>query len=249
MAGYQRFARGALLCALAVMMAACATTNRMSASDFVLPTEKARVLMLAPTADMALITAGGVREARADWTETAIANLNENFKTQLSAKGLDVVAQDPAKDIDGQLLLLSEMVMVNAIMLGPNSAYGLPTKKDQFDWTMGDAVKPLGAAYDADYAMFVYSFGNFASAANQALQVGIGLLFGGVVIPSGGERLTLISLIDLQDGDLVWVDARAMGDVRNPTEASAIVGDLVKRLSAQKPKPKPIAAEPAKVGS
>ena len=227
--------------ALAVCsLGACAGTTNLRADDFGLPLENARILILEPTADMGLITASGVREARADWTETATQNLLTRFEAELGQRGLNVVHQGAEDAVDPQLLLLGETVMATALTHGPGlrgsaSTARLPTKRDNFDWTIGRAVAPLRDAYDADYAMFVYSRGDFASAANQAMQVGIGILFGGIVIPSGGQRITLISLIDLKDGDMAWIDVRSMGDARDPVEAAAIVRDLIDRMPTESP--------------
>ncbi len=239
-------ARGVALLMLVIGLGACTTTNEMSARDFVLPKKDARILILQPTADMALITAGGVREARADWTQTAKSNLVTSFEKALGAKNVNVVMQPASDEMDGQLLMLSETVMVNALTYGPQmGALTLPTKEDTFDWTLGKAVAPLADAYDADYAMFVYSYGNFASAANLTLQWTIAILSQGAYLPSGGAKSTLISLVDLKDGDLVWIDQYASGDVRDPVAAGTVVERLVERLPVEgtRTAPKPVEAK------
>jgi hypothetical protein len=230
-----------------VMLPACTTTNQRSAADFVLPKKDAKILILEPNADMALVSAGGVREARADWTETAKANLLASFTSEFKEKNVAVVMQDAAKPIDGQLQQLSETVMMTAIVHGPGyGAATLPTKEDKFDFTLGkDSVAELGSNYDADYAMFVYSYGNFASAGNIAMQVVLPLLFGQVAVPQTQQVSTLISLVDLKDGDLVWIDQRFAGDIRQPEPAAALVDALVQRMPVEgtKTAPKPAKTE------
>lgn len=228
-----------------IMLGACATGPTKSlASDFALPAEGSKILVMEPTADMGLVSTAGVREARADWTETAVQNLLTGFKAQLGQHGASIVAYDPARPVDDQTLLLAQTVMGTAMAYGPgigsyNASLTLPTKEDNFDYTLGEAVTGLRETYGTDYALFIYARGDFASAANQALQVGIGVLFGGLIIPSGGQRITLASLVDLETGDLVWMDVRLMGDARNPKEAESIVRDLVAHIPVGAPVERP----------
>ncbi len=227
----QKALSGLALSLAGMILAACTTTNDYSARDFLIPKENAKIIILEPTADHALVTAGGVREARADWTETVKGNLKESFKAEFKERGVDVMMQAPTDEIDGQLLMLSETVMVNALTYtGSATAVGLPTKKDKFDWTLGTAVKPLKEQYDADYAMFVYSYGNYASAGNLTIQFALMLLSQGQYIPSGGPKNTLISLVDLKDGDLVWIDQQPNRDIRDPADATLAVSDLIDRI-------------------
>jgi hypothetical protein len=215
----------------ALLLAACATTNEYSARDFLIPKTDAQIIILEPTADHALITAGGVREARADWTDTVKTNLKRSFEQEFKERGVDVAMQKPDDEIDGQLLMLSETVMVSALTYtGSTVTTGLPTKKDKFDWTLGSAVKPLKEKYDADYAMFVYSYGNYASGGNLTLQFALMILSQGQYIPSGGAKNTLISLVDLNDGDLVWIDQQPNRDIRDMSDANLAVSDLIDRI-------------------
>ncbi len=240
-----RISSWACLAITLIMLGACAAGPTKSlASDFALPSGGSKILVMEPTADMGLISAAGVREARADWTETAVQNLLSSFEAQLGRHGASIVAYDPARPVDDQTLLLAETVMGTAMTYGPgignyNAALTLPTKENNFDYTLGEAVSGLRETYGTDYALFIYARGDFASAANQALQVGIGILFGGIVIPSGGQRITLASLVDLETGDLVWMDVRLMGDARNPKEADSIVRDLVARIPVGAPDGRP----------
>lgn len=228
-----------LFCASApLLMSACTTTTtNMAAEDFTLPSELSKVVIMQPSTDMALITATGVREVRADWTEAASANLSKASKDAMEFRGIEVQQLDDRSGIDKQTLLLAETVMGSALAFGPpmrGSAESaiLPTKRDSFDYTLGSAVAPLKELTGADYALFTYSQGDYASAANQILQVAIPALFGAISVPNSGQKTTFISLVDLNDGDLVWMDIKQGGDVRNPLQALGIMNELIQRMPA-----------------
>lgn len=226
-----------IFCASAsFILSACATgASNLAASDFVLPGELSKVVLMQPSADMALITATGVREARADWTEAAADNLVTAFAKNLEVQGITVERLDDNSNVDKQTLLLAETVMGTALTFGPPMRGStenavLPTKREAFDYTLGDAVAPLKDMTGADYALFTYAYGNYASAANQILQVAIPALFGQVALPSSGQKVTLISLVDLNDGDLVWMDVKQGGDPREELQAMGIASEMIKRI-------------------
>ena len=150
-------------------LGACASGPTKSlASDFALPSGGSKILVMEPTADMALISAAGVREARADWTETAVQNLLTSFESQLGQHGASIIVYDPARPVDDQTLLLAETVMGTAMTYGPgigsyNAALTLPTKEDNFDYTLGEAVSGLRETYGTDYALFIYALNHLVS--------------------------------------------------------------------------------------
>ena len=98
----------------------------------------------------------------------------------------------------------------------------LPTKKDQFDWTIGPDAKLLKEKYDADYALFVFLRDSYASSGRVAVII-IGAILG--VGVQGGIQAGTATLVDLDTGQVVWFNrlARASGDLRNGDAATETI--------------------------
>lgn len=188
-------------------------------------------LVIAP-ADMELfsISAGGVQEPKADWTDAA----QKHFKAALAARsrllGANATQLEEA-DLDefAELVALqravAEAVFVHHTGRGPGMK--LPTKSDLLDWSMGEAVQPLKAKTGADYALFTWIRDTYASGERKAAMIGMALLG---VISTGGEQVGYASLVDLNTGRIVWFnDLRRMsGDLREQGSANETVEALLK---------------------
>jgi hypothetical protein len=105
----------------------------------------------------------------------------------------------------------------------------LPTKKDRFDWSMGEAATVLRRSFDADYALFVYFRDSFASNGLVAF-IFLGALVG-VAIP-GGQQTGFASLVDLHSGEVIWFGRlfNTAGDLRIPDSALDATKSLLTNL-------------------
>jgi hypothetical protein len=116
----------------------------------------------------------------------------------------------------------------------------LPTKKRDnkagvFDWTLGEGVRDLPGAQDADYALFIFNKDAYGSTGRKLLQVAA-LLGPGIAIKSG-EHKGAAGLVDLKTGDLLWLNADfAMGgDVRDEEGAEKRVKQLLEDFPGSVP--------------
>ena len=76
---------------MAAALAACATPRAdLVRTDFAAPTERARIVLMPPNVGMSLLTSGGLRELRADWTAEAEANLTEAIGHVIENRGHDL---------------------------------------------------------------------------------------------------------------------------------------------------------------
>jgi hypothetical protein len=117
----------------------------------------------------------------------------------------------------------------------------LPTKKDKFDWTLGETAVRYGQASGYDYALFLFARDSFSSGGRAAIQAlgFLGCAVGFCVIPGGGIQQGFASLVDLKSGNVVWFNylVSEVGDIRTANGAD----DMVNRLLAsmhQEPKSK-----------
>jgi hypothetical protein len=186
-------------------------------------------LLIVP-AEMELfsISAGGVEEPKADWTEAA----QRNFRTALSARreklGSKVLELSDA-DVDefAEIHALHRAVAEAVFMHHSRSSRKLPTKQDRLDWSLGEAVRPLKAKTGADYALFTWIRDSYASGERKATMFALALL-GAVNV--GGSQTGYASLVDLQTGRIVWFNDldRMTGDLRDQASAAETVDTLLK---------------------
>lgn len=219
--------------AACVLMAACTTTKAKLAFDSpVKPPPGARILVLTPEVQLNVLTAAGLQEPRADWSRAARENLSSEIQKALSAKSHNFKVLDPNTAMvgrPGQLLRLHGAVG-QSILAFNYGYYALPTKKNAFDWTVGDGAQVIGSEYQADYALFVTGQGSFASGGRVATAIGLSLL--GVGVPLGSQQV-FCSLVDLKTGRVIWFNVANAGtgaDIREATGAGSLVGSLFKTL-------------------
>ncbi len=193
-----------------------------------------RLLILPVDMELYSISAGGIPEPKADWTESAV----KNFKTGLDGRkkllGADIV-QLEEKDLDelAEINALHGAVAQSVFLHHMLGVAKLPTKEGVLDWSMGDSVKLLKDKTGADYALFTWIRDSYASPERKAAIVMMALL--GVGIP-GGSQVGYASLVDLNTGRIVWFNdlRRASGDLREMGSAQETVETLLQGFPAAK---------------
>jgi hypothetical protein len=205
---------------LLLLLGACVRTDpRLPETTFERPSEAVSVLLM-PT-DIALyeVTAAGLLEPNAEWTETARQNIAAALGDDLAGRDAAVVAYTPPEDAllrhqprHQQLVKLHDAVGSAILFHGQLPILGLPTKPT-LDYTLGPGIAVLRSDYEADYALFLTLRDSFSSAGRVALMV-IGAALGAVV--PGGQQFGYISLVDLDDDRIVWFNTvnSSIGDPR-----------------------------------
>ncbi len=157
--------------------------------------------------ELSELTAAGILEPKAEWTNLARAHVSAALKAELAEKNDALIAYRQPKDektvhLHQQLIKLHSVVGLTIIKhkLLPNKIFELPTKQDKFDWTLGRETTVFRQD-DADYGLFVYIRDSYTSAGRVALIVVAAILQVGV---SGGQTSAFASLVDLRTGDVVW---------------------------------------------
>lgn len=217
---------------LALLLAAAAAQAQEAASRHLAPGFTARPaaskLVVLP-ADMELfsISAGGVVEPRADWTDSA----QKHFATALAAQrkrlGANTSDLPPAQADEFAEIVALHRAVADAITLHHGKGLKLPTKSDRLDWSLGEAVRPLKERTGADYALFTWIRDSYASSERKLAMVAMALM-GGILV--GGEQVGYASLVDLNTGRVVWFNevGRMWGDLREAEPANETVEALLK---------------------
>jgi hypothetical protein len=237
----------AALAATAFALSGCgATTRQISDSDFRPPQGNYRVIVMQPDVSVGLVTTGGNVEPREDWTNQAREYVLQALTAQQSKRGGNITIAATRQQAGGDPDQVGELIWLhNAVGQAVKThKYGfvLPTKRETFDWTLGETAVAYGRATSYDYALFLHAQDSFSSGGRIALQA-FGMLGCGIgicVIPNGGMQLAFASLVDLKTGQIVWFNTLAdmNGDIRTQEGAQKMVDALLDKMEAGKP-PKP----------
>ena len=207
-----------------------------------------KILLFRPTVSVGAQSAGGAVTPNADWTERARANVDAALRARQAGLGNTVIAAPEAVGEQAQLVeeysnlfaAMSQAVIQYQFFKGNR----LPTKKHDnkegvFDWSMGEGVRNLPGAQDADYALFIYNKDAFGSTGRKMLQV-FAAIGPGIGVSSGDHR-GYAGLVDLRTGDLLWLNADGSmgGDVREADGARKRVEQLLEEFPGSAPSPAP----------
>jgi hypothetical protein len=233
---------------------AVAGTKAVTASGYALPKDKpVTIVLMRPDTDVGELAAGGLPQPNADWTKAARANLAEALSTHAAAKKLDLRVIDEQTGDSAQVVAdytTLHQAVANAIIEHKYYGSKLPTKKDRFDWTMGPGAQKIGTLSGGNYALFLFTRDNFASASRKATQVAgmLGCIVGFCMIVPGGTHVAYASLVELSTGNVVWFNVLrgSKGDVREKDGAQGMVDAIMASMPTrpgEAPKPDQVAAK------
>lgn len=224
--------RSLLLCTLLVALSGCAVTQNVQQ---IATLESAggtpTVLLMPPDIRYYVLTAGGVREPQAEWTEAARGNFSSAVQAFAGGAGTDlkVLTDDDLTPAEISYQKLHEAVG-SAVMQHHFGVLKLPNKNGSFDWSLGPGIHELAEAHDADYALFAYYRDQQASGGRMALAV-----LAAATVGAGMEtnrEYGFASLVDLKTGEIVWfnVVAAGSGELREAEGAQNAVSTLFKDM-------------------
>lgn len=221
-------------------LAACTSTRHVANSDFKPPKGSFRLLVMQPDINVGVLTAGGMVEHREDWTEQAKRHVRTALISQQNRRGVQTKVAASREDTGADPVIVDDLTelhsMVGAsIRLHKYAPFPLPTKRDKFDWTLGERAVEFGTATHYDYALFLHAQDSFSSGGRVALQVAGALAcgFGICVMPQGGMQVAFASLVDLKTGQVVWFNtlASSVGDIRTQEGADEMVKSLLDSMA------------------
>ena len=227
-----RFKIAALLLFLFIV-AGCATTQSAQQIDQLESVkENPRVILMPPDIRYYLLTAGGVSEPHAEWTEAAQANFTTAIQDFAETIGTDLTIVD--RDNLGAAHIRYEKLhsaVGLTILTHQFGMYKLPSKGNGqiFDWSLGSEISALADEHDADYGLFVYYRDYQASGGRVAFAILAAAA--GVGVATGAEQ-GFASLVDLRTGDIVWFNVVNVGagELRDEKGAAATVNELFSNI-------------------
>lgn len=215
----------------AATAAPAAPTSRLIAPGFPGLSKADTVVVMPVDVELFSMSAGGVLEPRADWTEAARGHMGTALGERVKALGLSVLAgsEELADEFAEQVSLHAAVAASISRHHAMGGVWSLPTKADGLNWTFGDAMQGLGRKAGARYGLFVWVRDSYASAERKAAMVLLAIAGIGI---TGGIQVGYASLVDLQTGQVVWFNqlARGTGDLRDAAPARETIASLVTGL-------------------
>jgi hypothetical protein len=205
-----------------------------------------KILMMTPDVDVSVITAGGMREPNLEWTQRAKVNLLKALEGSQAKVGGTLVPYDETKLAPGEAAQVTDLLHLNTAVTFAIATHTvlpgadkLPTKKGNFDWSLGPSTAMLKQTFGADHALFLIAYDSFSSAGRVAANVmGMaGCVIGICIIPQGGRQDALASLVNLETGQVVWMSyvGKQAGDIREEAGAQLLIDQLVAQMPGAPP--------------
>jgi hypothetical protein len=239
-----RTVRGAFAATLLLLVAGC---QHLNPAPRITLAPGSTVLLMPVDIEVSEIPASGVAMPKADWTEAAKRHVTAALAEEKASRGATLADFTPAvpdselRQTQDEATALHEVVRSSAIVYrgwglrqpSPLALAAQPTRPS----TIGlDAAKALRNDGTARYALFVYLRDGHATASRIASQVALRIVaaaFGVISYgPMGGVQTGVVSLVDLNTGDIVWINilVSPTGDLREPTPAREAIRILLKDL-------------------
>jgi len=216
----------------AAILGACTMTKAYKSA----PSEKdinvSRIMLLPPDIQISELSVGGLLTPKAAWTSTAEHYIDVALNQALGKQGITIVRYRPPASDDPLLQDYLQMEKLHAVV-GQSivlhkyfQPLKLPTKGDNLDWTLGSNVSLLAQGSGADYALFIYLRDSFSSDGRVTAMIFAALL--GVRV-QGGTQVGFASLVDLENGEVVWFNRllSQTGDLREAEGAAAAIDSLL----------------------
>lgn len=210
-----------------LVLSGCATTSNVQQIDQLESLgEDPKIVLMPPDIRYYLLTASGLPEPNAEWTEAARANFRTALLDYSGTIGADIEPIDADNVGPDEVKYDTLHSAVGLSLLQHHfGMYKLPSKAGNFDWSLGPGVSDMGRQYGADYALFVYYRDYQASGGRWAMAILAAAAGYGVVT---GSEHGFASLVDLKSGDIVWFNVVnvGQGELRDPEGAAATVRGL-----------------------
>lgn len=202
------------------------------------------ILLFPPDIKCYKVTAGGVTEQIDTWMNESQLNFENAFIRELKSKyeGKVNLLDETTLAVNEKELLANQIALYDAVaqsidlhLYNPNASF--PTKKKNFDYSLGPYFGYLKNRYDIDMMAFITGINLRATMGRIFLNALQGAILG--VMPVTEGSLIFFSLVDSDSGDIVWFDKKFYLyyiDLSNPLYAETIAKEFLYNVPFMKDK-------------
>lgn len=202
--------------------------SRSRAPGFAGLPKGAALVVMQPDIELFSMSAGGVQEPKADWTDAALKHVRAAIGGKAAELGLAVreLAESEADELAEINALHAAVARSIALHHVSAGGFALPTKNGKLDWSLEEAVTPIREKTGCDFALFVWMRDSYASTERKIAIAAMALLGVGI---RGGFQVGYASLVDLRSGRVLWFNqlVRGTGDLREAEAAKETVASLL----------------------
>jgi hypothetical protein len=214
-----------------VFLAGCETTANVKQIDRLDAVEEnPKILIMSPDVKYYLLTAGGVAQPHAEWTNAARTNFSSSLQAYTDERNIKTVMLEEDQLTDTEIAYQKLYSAVGtSILIHHFGVMKLPTKQGSFDWSLGPGIEEIARTHSADYVLFSYYRDYQASGGRVAFAVLAAVAGVGV---SAGQEFGFASLVDLKTGSIVWFNqvTAGVGELRDKDGATEAIDNLFKDL-------------------
>lgn len=196
-----------------------------------------KLVLLPPNVTVKEISAGGIMDLVPEWTAQANANIRDELKAQLGGQaGFSLVeAPEFSAEERERLEQYQASYMVVGIAAHWATTFGgseWAHKRSHFDYTLGEGLAFVREKTGADAAVMVIGEDYVSSSGRKAAMV-IGAIMG--VGIAGGVSVISIGVVDLVNGDILWMhhSQSGMKDLKDRESVKAMLSEILATLPAQ----------------
>jgi len=178
------------------------------------------------------ISAGGATEEVGEWSEKAKQNILNSVKTEVSKNNKFLIVEMAQLSEKETSVVEEHVALYERVYLSANYAASPATGPDwkdkvkKFEYSLGEGMSFLQEKTGADAALILVGQDHVSSDGRKAAIFLAAMA--GVSIPLGHSFLTA-GIVDLNSGDVLWIDHTFSGGNKDMREASD-VDDMIKDI-------------------
>ena len=210
----------------------CANYSRTAIDKLTGKSGSVKIVAVKPSIELYEVDAVGAQMLKAEWTTSAINNVEVAMKDYFRDKNINVdFYLEDLTDNQIEYIKLQKVVssIIQAHVVNPDRK--LPTKeKEGLDWTVGSNFQNEFKNLNADYIL-ILNIKDYFSTGGRILAQTLRALIIGSYAPLIQQGYG--TLIDVNTGDFVWFDfvqGESFGDTRNKEGAEDAVEKILKNL-------------------
>lgn len=221
-----------LVLILGTLVSQAALAQAVRAPEFDRLAGNSRIVLMPLDVELFTLTAGGMTEPQAHWTEQARGHMLASLRRREATMDTPLIELEQQDTKVAELNHLHGAVASSIALHHYLAHYELPTKEKRMDWHIGADTAWLRERTGADYALFLFMRDSYATAERKITMFLAAML--SVGLPAG-IQVGYASLVDLQTGQIVWFNrlVRGTGDLREAEPAEESITALLDKFPRQ----------------